>query len=231
VIRLFNILAEPNHGRSYHIHKISPSFSSLNQVTELHIFTIIYVCVCSARERSCILLLGNRRFGRISEAKSMWGRKLSSTQSAVSRKEWSASRPLRFFTPLEPHYPLNVRQNEPHSRCGLFWGIEKPWAPPVNRPKVPVSSSPFKFDKVSCVTSVTYTLLCGVCFSDRNRQERSGSCCIIYRSPWNCTFRQATTVYFYNLGYRGKFSVAPKTRYGNTRYDLGKYCIRPTVLC
>jgi carboxylesterase type B len=29
------------------------------------------------------------------------------------------------------------------------------------------------------------------------------------------------TVYLYNLAYRGKFSVVSKTRYGNTRYDLG----------
>jgi len=39
------------------------------------------------------------------------------------------------------------------------------------------------------------------------------------------------TVYLYNLAYRGKFSVVSKTRYGNTRYDLGMYRIRPTVLC
>jgi len=39
------------------------------------------------------------------------------------------------------------------------------------------------------------------------------------------------TVYLYNLAYRGKYSVVPKTRYGNTRYDLGMYRIRPTVLC
>ena len=43
--------------------------------------------------------------------------------------------------------------------------------------------------------SVTYTLLCGVCFSDGNRQQRTGSCSIMYRSPWNCTSRQATTRY------------------------------------
>jgi len=39
------------------------------------------------------------------------------------------------------------------------------------------------------------------------------------------------TVYLYNLAYRGKFSVVPKTRYGNTRYDLGMYRIRLTLLC
>jgi len=39
------------------------------------------------------------------------------------------------------------------------------------------------------------------------------------------------TVYLYNLAYRGKFSFLPKSRYGNTRYDLGMYHIRPTVLC
>jgi len=39
------------------------------------------------------------------------------------------------------------------------------------------------------------------------------------------------TVYLYNLAYRGKYSVVPKTRYGNTRYDLGMYRIRLNVLC
>jgi len=29
------------------------------------------------------------------------------------------------------------------------------------------------------------------------------------------------TVYLYNMGYRGTYSVIPKARYGNTRYDLG----------
>jgi len=38
------------------------------------------------------------------------------------------------------------------------------------------------------------------------------------------------TVYLYNLAYRGKFSFLPKTWYGDTRYDLGMYRIRPTVL-
>jgi hypothetical protein len=31
------------------------------------------------------------------------------------------------------------------------------------------------------------------------------------------------TIYLYNLGYRGKYSVVTKARYGNTRYDLGEY--------
>jgi len=39
------------------------------------------------------------------------------------------------------------------------------------------------------------------------------------------------TVYLYNLGNRSKFSFLRKAWYGNTRYDLGMYRIRPTVLC
>jgi hypothetical protein len=78
---------------------------------------------------------------------------------------------------------------------GLFWGIENTFAPALYRPKILMSSIPFKFEKVSCVTSVTYTLLCGVCFSDGNRQQRTGSCSIIYRNQWNCTSRRATTQY------------------------------------
>ena len=72
-------------------------------------------------------------------------------------------------------------------------GNRKTFGLQVNRPKIPLFSSPFEFEKVLCVTSVTYTLLCGVCFSDDNRQQRTGSCSIMYRSPWNCTCREATT--------------------------------------
>jgi hypothetical protein len=66
----------------------------------------------------------------------------------------------------------------------------------VNRPISARSfSPPPNSKKVSCLISVTYTLIYDVCFSDENRQQRTGSCSIIYRNLWNYTSSQATTQY------------------------------------